>query len=61
MVVLKMITVFRKYFPQNYMLAKCLGPENLEVFLVSRQEAFADSCCKRSVLTFQTLRMCCNF
>jgi len=34
-----------KYFPQNYMLTKCLGCEILELFfLIKRKKVFAEPC-----------------
>jgi len=34
-----------KYFPQKYMLTKCLGCENLELFFrIKTKKVFADHC-----------------
>ena len=40
---LKIDTLLIKYFPQNYMLTKCLGREDKTyIFLVAHQKLFAD-------------------
>jgi len=55
LVVLKM-TFNSKVFSTNYMLPKCLGCENLELLLESRQKVFADSLARPLTLKMLAFR-----